>query len=181
MPRFSRGASIRTTRTSRKTEWNNGPAGTAGIISATGQYGFTAGEVDVLAAGITIVRTRGEFLIGLLSADDVGTAAGFRCAFGIGVISKQAADAGGAAVPDPQEDSDWAGWLYHVEFSLLTPVVAAVGNVGMGPGQLRLNIDSKGMRKIGENDTIFAQLGVAERGVSTLYASLETRMLVKLP
>ena len=179
MPRFSRnaprGRSLR-----RKTEWNDGPAGNTGVLSASGQFGFTGGLVDVTAAGITLVRTRGELLIALLAADDVGTAGGFRVAFGLAVVTKQAADAGGASVPDPLSDPDWGGWFYHWEGGL-----HAVSTTNLDrqvvTAQRRLDIDSKAMRKLGENETIVAQLGIAENGVSTMFGTLSSRLLVKLP
>jgi len=66
--------------------------------------------------------------------------------------------------------------------------VIAAGGVSTTPNQvhnvtaaLRIDLDSKAMRKWLENMALFAMIEVTEVGTVTLGWSLNTRVLVKLP
>ena len=91
----------------RKTSWSLGPhSGTAGSpqsITASGASLATT-NVNVLADGVTLIRTRGELVFSLILAD--AASAGFHGAFGIGIATQAAIAAGVTAVPTPITEQD---------------------------------------------------------------------------
>ena len=103
-------------------------------------------------------------------------------AFGMCIVSQNAAGIGVSAVPDPIADMGWDGWFVYEQGTLLardaTPLVDE-----SGPNVVQwVEIDSKAMRKIHLTDTVVGILGNAEiGGTSTMSAHLDTRMLAKLP
>ena len=148
------------------------------MLSVSSSALFTTGQ-QLLVDGLTLVRTRGELLVQLLTSDGAGGAGGFRWAAGICIVTENAAGVGVTAVPSPITDLGWDGWLWHQlgnvrvqETTLLGQQLAAT---------VRVPIDSKAMRKMRSLDFIIAAFQVVEVGVSTIEAHLETRMLVKLP
>jgi len=172
----------------RKSSWSSGPASTAtgGVqtISASGvtPLGLGAG---ITADGVTLVRTRGELLLFLATAS--ASTNGFYGAFGIGVVSDQAFAAGGASMPSPITNVDWEGWLYYRNLSIISGGIidgtAASEDSLVNPvsASLRLEVDSKAMRKVGINETIFAVLDLVEIGTAALKVFFNSRMLFKLP
>jgi len=173
----------------RSTSWVLGPKsgllGTFGASfaasgSAIGGIGSTSG-VD----GLTLVRTRGELMMYLTSADAVN--AGFHGAFGVGVVTADAFTIGVTAVPTPIADEDWNGWFYHRYVSLHAPGPIAVATAAQETlqnatfaGALRVEVDSKAMRKIPENMTTFCAIELEEIGASGLEWLYNSRELVKL-
>jgi len=102
-----------------------------------------------IAGGETIIRTRGMlgWLGDNLAADELQFGA-----FGIGVVSEQAASVGASAVPHPATDAAWDGWLYHTYFFSDFEFVSGVGIDG---GLMHtMVIDSKAARKVSENDRV---------------------------
>ena len=188
MPRLRGFPSRIRTSAKRRIAWGPGPS-TTGIgglqsVSASGKtlWGVSAAAVT---DGQTIVRTRGELLLFLSTAD--GVTSGFHGAFGIAKVTAQAVAIGVTAVPGPVTDDDWDGWLYHRFFALSAADVATSTLANSGPLQmaaaaasLRMEIDSKAMRKISENESVIGVLEATEIGVSTLRMFGNTRLLVKL-
>ena len=186
LSRGSRSFRGRTSSPRRKTSWEEsvGQSATQTSISASGKLLMAAGAV-VLEDGITLVRTRGEF-VAFLSASSAVTSGMFG-ALGIGVGTSTAFVAGAASLPGPITEMDWDGWLYHRILSF-TSGVAIAGSVAsdlnvMGTvlSCIRLEIDSKAMRKLRIGDTIFAMLEVSEVGTAVLQSNINTRSLFKLP
>jgi len=169
----------------RKSSWIGGPStGVAGQeFTASGKFGADFGTV-ALVDGITLVRTRGSLLLRLVNATAQNN--GFNGAFGLAVVTEQAFSAGTASMPGPVVDEDWDGWLYHQFFNLLASdpidggaltdrdLLNIVGCV------MRVDVDSKAMRKIGEGFTLAALIEVNERGTATLRFDFQSRFLVKL-
>ena len=170
----------------RKTSWSNGPGQTApqtvinGTSSNLANLGFTA-----LSDGLTIVRVRGELMLWLSSA--AASLDGFAGALGIGIVNTQAFLAGAASVPMPITEMDWEGWMYHRIIQLKSGGAIASSasteqdETNAVTAALRLVIDTKAMRKISGEETIFAALEVFEVGTAVLNWSINSRMLSKLP
>ena len=162
----------------RKVTWTLGPEGTVQLTSAADAV-FPSGGI-VAEDGLTIVRTRGELNLGL----SVATTAldGFdRVAFGMCVVSENAAAVGVTAIPSPIADEQWDGWFVYWTGSLFSVVATAALSNAAGVSNLRLPIDSKAMRKVKRTDVIVGVLGtLAEVGTASLTAKLSARTLVKL-
>ena len=187
MPRVFRrqgGFPIRSQR--RKTSW------VAGIGSATAQTDISAtgttlvnAAVGILADGLTLVRTRGfaQFYLNAATAQDNG----FTGAFGIGVATTEAFQAGAAALPQPLVNQGWDGWLYwHPVMCVAAAPLASGASVDLDhlAGQiavLNLEFDSKAMRKVTTDMTIFGSMELVERGTAVMRWSVDSRMLFKLP
>ena len=76
--------------------------------------------ISILTNGQTLIRTRGELLISLLTANVIG--AGYKqVSCGICVVSTDAAGVGATAIPGPRSDSDWGGWLWFWTGSFFAP------------------------------------------------------------
>jgi len=184
--RRSRSVPVRSPR--RKTSWQIGPEtgtnGSAQSITATGSTGASVGAQSAVD-GNTLVRTRGELLLTLLAAAAAGD--GFIGAFGIGVVTAQAFGIGITALPTPIDEEDWDGWLYHRYFSVVSSsiisdtVSSADDFANAVSAVLRVEIDSKAMRKVPENMTVAAVLQVTEVGTATMTWNFNSRMLIKLP
>ena len=120
----------------------------------------------------TIVRTRGMVSIfpAAFSADlnVVG-------AFGIGVVSAEAFAIGITAIPTPHSDADWPGWLMWESFGYRVEFVDATGF--QGNAQQSINVDSKGMRKVGASEVV---VFVAESQSGAFQIADVTRQLFKL-
>ena len=154
----------------RKSAWEEGPG-------AVGQTGVSANTSFILGAGaqaqvdgLTLVRLRGELLFYLSAAGT--TLDGFSGAFGIGVVTNAAFAVGASAVPMPITEMEENIWLYH-------QVVQCFGT-GDYSSALRVQVDSKAMRKLNVGDTIYAALELTEVGTAVLQASFDSRVLVKL-
>ena len=160
----------------RKTSWTVGPSGELNPSAVGASLFGVAAEAQLEA--LTIVRTRGELLIYTAVA---GTALeGMQGAFGICVVSQNAAGVGVTAVPHPVTDVGWDGWLYHRTWNVFSPT----GSIGDGSGAegVRIEIDSKAMRKTKITDNVIAVIEVATlTGTYTIEAKFRSRILVKLP
>ena len=174
----------------RKTSWQIGAqTGTDGSPQNIGSSVAQLATVGALAAedGLTLVRTRGEF-VAFLSA--TGSALdGFHGAFGIAVVANAAFVAGVGSLPTPITEENWDGWLYHRYFSLQAGDQLAVATAATQLNQsnatnaaLRVEVDSKAMRKLETDMVIYACVEVIAFGVSAqMQWSFNSRSLVKLP
>jgi len=171
----------------RKTSWSTGPKtgvdGSTQVITASGSTLATTTAVAALD-GITLVRTRGSMLLALRSADAAGS--GFTGAFGIAKVTSAAAVAGVASIPTPITEEDWDGWLYHQYFSLIAVAqIAAVAAAAEDFAEvvcaaLRIDVDSKAMRKFQVEETLVAVLEVSEVGTAVMAWQFNSRTLSKL-
>ncbi len=130
--------------------------------------------------GRTIVRIRGEVNILLTVASTF--LGGFPVvAVGLGIVTAQALGGGAASVPAPFTDVGWDGWMWYWKGSMLTNNAFTLPS-NEGPSSARIVIDSKAMRKWGENDSLIAVVETSlELGASVLALELNTRVLEKLP
>ena len=171
----SRGGSNR-----RKTSWSAGPSQVnLPSITADGAFLWATGS-QVLNDGLTMVRVRGSLGVWLEVVNAIGD--GFnQVAFGICNVSENAFGIGVTAVPSPLSDVGWDGWLWH---KILSPVLGFSVTEGENTGtisQLRVDIDSKAMRKLKATDvTIGVGQFLSETGTATLQFLAETRILDKL-
>ncbi len=161
----------------RLTQWGLGPGGTGVVAIASSASSLLGGGVQFGASG-TVVRIRGwfdAFLTGYTSAGD-----GFQGAVGIGLVSTAAFTAGIASVPTPIIEAAWDGWLWHQFFGVHGQLAAGSTSVGTsGPGVSR-EIDSKAMRKVSDEMTVYAVVEVVEIGTGLLSVHLDSRLLLKL-
>jgi len=141
--------------------------------------------VSILADGVTLIRTRGRLQLYLEAATSGRD--GFSGAFGIGVATTAAVVAGAASVPTPITEQDWEGWLFwtaiqlHAGDPITGDAVVDADLVNVQTAVQIVDIDSKAMRKLGEDMTIYGALEVTEVGTATLDWSVDSRMLFKLP
>jgi len=160
----------------RRTGWEEGTGGTGVVTVTTTAPVFIGSAVAILRDGLTLVRTRGHVSGLLIAASGIND--GFIGAFGIGVASTAAVVAGIASVPTPIAELDWDGWLFWAPIWAKSNTATLVGNVGT---IFRQMIDSKAMRKVGEDMTIYAAAEVVLDGTASLEIMHDSRMLFKLP
>ena len=175
MPFRSRGFPHRSSPR-RKTEWFAGVGGTT-------PNAVTTSGVQILGSGIitgfgeeTLVRVRGLLDIVLKTAGATGD--GFFGAVGIGLVSSAAFLGGVSTVPTPITELGWDGWLWHSFFSVHGDQVA--GESARGSGHYRVEVDSKAMRKVETDMTLYGIIESVEIGVATMDIFFDTRFLSKL-
>ena len=161
----------------RRVSWSGGPDGNTGSISSSTVFLF-GGIATASADDLTIIRTRGELLLYLTSVDAVG--AGYSWRFGICNVTQNAAGIGVTAVPDPNVDVGWDGWLYHAGGELRSMGSTDASLIGANTAMVRHVIDSKAMRKTHASDAIIAVLSVTETVTAVMRGHLTTRILDKL-
>ena len=173
----------------RKTSWEIGAQtgidGATRAVSSSSSLLAVSGvnsEVD----GLTLIRTRGDLNLFLTTCDAVGN--GFHGAFGIGIVNENAFAAGIGSVLTPLTDEDWDGWFYHRYFGIFSggPIAAATAaqealQINSTSAALHVEVDSKAMRKLTEQMTIYAALEVVELGTCTMEWAFNSRSLFKLP
>jgi len=142
--------------------------------------------MQILEAGHTLIRIRGELLLRLTTS---GASGGFHGAFGIAICNENAFTVGGvSSCLTPLADIDSDGWLYHRLFSFFPAEAQAVATAAQQLDQissvvaaLRVEVDSKSMRKLQADDVLYGCLDVIEVGTATLGMAFNSRVLVKLP
>jgi len=171
-----RRSGFRTRSVRRATTWFGGPEGPSGSISSTSSNLFPIG-ITALDPGVTAIRFHGSLLLGLVTAVASG---GFDWAFGIAIVSENAAGVGITAIPTPIADEDWDGWMVHRTGSLIA-ISSAVPSewVSVNVSE-RVELDSKAMRKFKQTDVMVAVLDVEESGTAAMRAFLRSRILVKI-
>jgi hypothetical protein len=94
---------------------------------------------------------------------------------------------GVTAVETPITEESWDGWLWHSYFAvksggIIDGTASTDDNqINGGSAVLRLPIDTKAMRKLNQEDVIYAAIEVTESGTSTARVHLNSRSLVMLP
>ncbi len=152
------------------TSWEQGPRG-SGSTSGDGKF-LLSGQNPVVET-TTIIRLRGHLL-----AYMTGTAlinAGYDVSFGICMVENRALSV--SAVPGPRDDQDWDGWILHRHFSLKSTGSASVD---FQTTQVRLELDSKAMRKARDNETLVGIIQMEEAGSADMSWSVQTRLLSML-
>ena len=139
---------------------------------------FVGNAVAPLIPGMTIVRTRGMFNAVLAVAASAGD--GYQGAFGIGMATTAAILSGIAAVPTPITEAESDGWLYWAPVSCHAGDATA-GSRNWDQASQRLEVDSKAMRKFGDQLSIYAAIELVEIGVAELDVFFDSRVLVMLP
>ena len=126
-----------------------------------------------IVGGETLIRTRG--MLGFQS--DQAAADEFQLgAYGIAVVTEQAATIGITAVPTPATDAAWGGWLYHTYFFAGMDFISAVG---VEPGMMHtFPIDSKAMRKVDEDERLVTV--VENTGIHAFELASAVRLLSKV-
>ena len=119
----------------------------------------------------TITRSRGSFGIRPASA---GTDQAIIGVLGICVVTTVAFTAGVASVPGPFSDAGWNGWFVWEPFSNFLEVTTDIGRF---LGSWERLVDSKAMRRIGDEDTMITV--VESQGVA-FDVSANIRTLFKL-
>jgi len=118
----------------------------------------------------TIIRTRGMIAIQVA----MGASLEVIGAVGIGIVSTEAFGIGITAIPTPYSDADWHGWLMWESFGLAVDFDDATGSRF---NTLRIDVDSKGMRKVAANETLVM---IAESQTGAFQVADATRQLFKL-
>ena len=128
----------------------------------------------------TIVRIRGELVLWLEVVGTIGD--GFtKFSAGIGIVSADAFAIGVTAMPNPGNDDEWPGWMWHHSAgSLVGLSVTEADNTGP-ISQVRIPIDSKAMRKWRSNEVLFGSVQLDTLiGAATVRFAMNTRILVKV-
>ena len=161
----------------RLTSWGEGPGDQSLTSISTTSFVILGSGIILLIPGLTVVRIRGELTLRFTSAGAADNGISFT--YGIGIVSADAFAVGVTAIPNPQDDMEWPGWMWHgfTTFRAASATLADVGSASV----VRIPVDVKAMRKLGENEILFAALDADESGTATATASFDSRMLVKLP
>ena len=165
----------------RSTGWQFGPGSSVKLSFTSGGIFLIPDPVLVVEDGITLVRTRGMVDIFLTNIDFTG--GGFHGAVGLAIVDTQAAGVGVSALPGPLSRPDWDGWFWHHYFDVHVGDLLGGGGTNQAPGNVKIEIDSKAMRKLTINDAIVGIMESAEAIVGGAFADLylDCRMLVKFP
>ena len=160
----------------RRKGWEVGPGQLAvqTQLTASGIDLLTSGAT-VLFDGLTLLRLRGTYSAYLSAGGALG---GFSGAFGVGIIDLQAFTVGSTAVPSPITEQDWDGWLFWEAFDLKMPTSTL--DTSSPTGILKMPVDTKAMRKLKQDDVIFASVEVAEVGTAIYNHHFDSRMLIAL-
>ena len=167
-------------RSWRRTGWEPGPGdGTLQSISSNTTTILGSG-IELLTDGSTVGRIRGS-IIAIVTAGTAATS-GFHLTYGIGIVTADAFGVGQSAMPSPSADADWEGWLWwHTTWVGLVTATIADGANAVG-AVVRIPIDTKAMRKIDSNETIFLNVQSADEiGTAVVSTAGDTRMLLILP
>ena len=162
----------------RQVVWGVGP--NAQNVSSMASFAavWSNGVVLTQESEVTIVRLRGDLLLTLLAQTAIGD--GFAGAVGIGIVNSQAFATGIGAMPTPVTEVDWPGWMWHSFFNLRgITALEADGSNAMGVVQ-RMLIDSKAMRKMGDEEVLFGAIEGTLSGGGTLELQADSRLLAKL-
>ena len=163
----------------RRTSWEEGTGGTTPTNFTGTVSQFLGSALSFLEDGLTVLRFRG-YLRAILTAV-AGANDGFSGAMGIGMTTTAAITAGAASVPLPIDEQDWDGWLYWRAFSLQSATATIGDGVNAVGVALDYEIDSKAMRKVGEDMALYAVLQSVENGTSVMDVWHDSRVLLALP
>jgi len=162
----------------RQVVWSEGPRTFNPALQSNTSAGKTPWNLgQASGGGVTIIRIRGVFTAWLEVVTAIGDNFG-DVAIGIGIVSADAFAVGQSAMPGPLTDPEW-DWMYISYFGPL--VGSTVTEEFKGLAAVRHEIDTKAMRKINPNETVFGMMETEdETGAVTLTFGAMTRMLSKL-
>ena len=180
----SRGSFRGRTGNRRQTSWEDGVGGGAPTGLASSTTAFIGQALQAQLPGLTVIRQRGVFEAHLTLA--TSALDGFHGAFGIGIASLAAVTAGVASVPTPITEQNSDNWLYWLPFTLTSPVASGGAVSPLDPivgisAAIRVEVDTKAMRKFDTDLALYAIVEVVEIGTSSIDISYNGRTLVKLP
>ena len=132
--------------TKRHGDWA-GSVPIAGLTSLAASTAVLSQIFIPTGAGETLIRTRGMFA---WASDQDAAVEDQIGAIGIGIVTAQAEGVGVTAVPHPDTDSGWNGWLWHSYFSTRMLVGSSIGLLLSSS----IVIDSKAMRKVGDEERL---------------------------
>jgi len=156
-------------------EWGLGPGGTAVTLLSASGSSLLGSAITPAGGEITVMRTRGIFEASIVSQPDAD-GSGFFGAVGIGLATAAAHTAGIASLPTPITEAGWDGWLWHYFFSVHVNDITFAPNVD---ATQRVEIDSKGMRKLDAFGAIYAAVEVVEIGAASVNVFLDSRILLQ--
>jgi len=130
-------------------------------------------DANHFLVGGTIARTRGTLKIW---SDQVAAVEEPFGASGMALVNGEAFDAGAASCPAPYTESSSERWLSHNYFSAPTQFISG----SISPDYERIDIDSKGMRKIKTDDVLVWMIENKNSGNACNFFWL-TRILIMLP
>jgi len=115
------------------------------VANSTGLLGVS----NVEHPGETVLRMIGEYIVVPTAAPTAADAA--ILAFGIGVVSSDAAELGATALPDPNDEAEypwlyWASHAFHFQDTSVDPSQAG--------GSIRKAFDVKSMRKVKPRESL---------------------------
>ena len=153
-------------------DWGDGVGSQSSLsLSASGNAFLGAGVVTTTSE-VTLLRTRGLFTAKIITATAAGD--GFFGAIGIGLTTLAAFNAGISSVPTPVTEVGWDGWLYHSFFGVHSALGNGAGEPSLG---MRIEVDSKAMRRFDAEQVLYAAIEVTEEGAATMDVFMDSRML----
>jgi len=158
----------------RLTSWFEFLPRTDALVAAGGTIIFTLNAAALLLRPFTIVRTR--FLVSIVS-DQLGADEKQIGAFGMAIVSDQAAAIGVTAIPTPITDMGSDLWFVH---QMMYNDFLFISGVGVqSPADRTFEVDSKAMRKvdIGQDLVVVAEISGGSAGALFVTGG---RMLVKV-
>jgi len=177
---------VRTGRARSKKVWGVSNDGTRGapIFSTLdpGSAGLSGSPKDFFfgpeALDNTILRIRGAWNV---AAQNIGIGELIQVSMGIGVVTEQAGAVLGSATPNPVDQGDWDGWMYHSTLIIAGNDTVTQPNANVGYTQV--DIDSKAMRKVQQGDGYFVSFqafNISAVGVPFLDIAAWWRILFKV-
>ena len=163
----------------RKSVWGLGPGSTDALSLIASSASIVGSGVAPISDGLTVVRIRGELLLSLENA--VTALDGFRGAFGIGDVSLPAFTAGIGSIPTPLAEESDENWLYHRYFTIIAASAPGETWANAGSPTVRIEVDSKAMRKQDTDRVLYAAIEVVETGAAQMDCSFNSRILDLLP
>jgi len=88
---------------------------------------------------------------------------------------------GQTAMPAPLDEQDWDGWLFWTPLVLVAHTTSPTDDPGGLSTIIRVDVDSKAMRKLNLGDVIFASAQFTEVGAAVARVFFDSRILIKLP
>ena len=132
----------------RATDWS-ATAVKVALAAVAGSTKVILDSFTPIAGGETVIRVRGTF--GWASDQEAATEVQLG-AVGICVVTEQAATIGITAVPHPNTDAAWGGWLWHSYYK--SKVFFNTGSAMNFDPLHVITIDSKAMRKVDEDERL---------------------------
>ncbi len=140
-------------RGGRTIDFKQWAAAPGSILSSAAEGTFVVGSLAFLVPA-TILRWRGYVSAMFDETAQPGDQAAI--AWGIGVFSTDAVAVGATALPDPGSEPEFP-WVWYGEMFLQSREATGAGNPtssAWGPLAQRIEIDSKGMRKVKPGESV---------------------------